>query len=313
MNEDITEGYRLTKIPHKHQLLGKYDTNEVNENEKNVNSNNRLKTYDLNSKLLHKKKSFSLDSSNESCQINELQLNKKRSSITTCISNNDTDNNDTSNSTSNTNSDEKLSSINNNYYDLNTKNANEETLKSVNNNNNHNKAQQTSSSVNNNDANSKFQIQHPIPSYKSDKPVHKILNNSKSNHISVSKSLSSPLSALFSTSNPNKNKSNQSNDLGTSWSPSLYHNSLRKSLNNTSGLEANTNATEINHNNNINNVKNILSGYLNKYNEKTKKWKPYWFTLNQTDQQLFYFSNEKVSLVVFLLTAFLNLILLKIL
>jgi hypothetical protein len=78
-------------------------------------------------------------------------------------------------------------------------------------------------------------------------------------------------------------------------------------------LEANTNATEINHNNNNNNVKNILSGYLNKYNEKTKKWKPYWFTLNQTDQQLFYFSNEKVSLVVFLLTAFLNLILLKIL
>lgn len=298
MNEDITEGYRLTKIPHKHQLLGKYDTNEVNENEKNVNSNSRLKTYDLNSKLLHKKKSFSLDSSNESCQINELQLNKKRSSITTCTSNNDTDNNDTSNSTSNNNSDEKLSSINNNYYDLNTKNANEETLKSVN--NNHNKAQQTTSSVNNNDTNSKFQIQHPIPSYKSDKPVHKILNNSKSNHISVSKSLSSPLSALFSTSNPNKNKSNHSNDLGTSWSPSFYHNSLRKSLNNTSGLEANTNATEINHNNNNNNnVKNILSGYLNKYNEKTKKWKPYWFTLNQTDQQLFYFSNEKVSLVYF--------------
>ena len=27
--------------------------------------------------------------------------------------------------------------------------------------------------------------------------------------------------------------------------------------------------------------------------EKTKKWKPYWFSLNQEDRQLFYFSNEK--------------------
>jgi hypothetical protein len=115
----------------------------------------------------------------------------------------------------------------------------------------------------------------------------------------VSKSLSSPLSALFSTSNANKTKSNQhTNDLGASWSPNLYNNSsLRKSFNNTSGLDANANTIEINNNNNnSNNVKNVLSGYLNKYNEKTKKWKPYWFTLNQTDQQLFYFSNEKVSL-----------------
>ena len=32
-----------------------------------------------------------------------------------------------------------------------------------------------------------------------------------------------------------------------------------------------------------------------KKDEKTKKWKPYWFSLNQNDKQLFYFSNEKVN------------------
>ena len=28
--------------------------------------------------------------------------------------------------------------------------------------------------------------------------------------------------------------------------------------------------------------------------EKTKKWKPYWFVLNHTERQLYYFANEKV-------------------
>ena len=41
-------------------------------------------------------------------------------------------------------------------------------------------------------------------------------------------------------------------------------------------------------------AKVVLKGHLNKKSLKTKRWKNMYFVLNETEQQLFYFENEKV-------------------
>jgi hypothetical protein len=127
-----------------------------------------------------------------------------------------------------------------------------------------------------------------------------ISSGSKSNnHFNVTKSLSSPIASLFFNNN-NQNKSNSTdlNPFSCSSNKSIINEILPNNY-------SNNNSTAIKTNNNDNNLikksdKIILKGYLYKYIEKTKKWKLYWFSLNQSDQQLFYFSNEKVKYYCFL-------------
>ena len=43
----------------------------------------------------------------------------------------------------------------------------------------------------------------------------------------------------------------------------------------------------------------VIKGYLNKKSQRTKKWKYMYFVLNGTEQQLYYFENQKVRIILF--------------
>ena len=42
----------------------------------------------------------------------------------------------------------------------------------------------------------------------------------------------------------------------------------------------------------------VIKGYLNKKSQRTKKWKYMYFVLNGTEQQLYYFENQKVCIII---------------
>ena len=242
MNEEITGGYRLSKLPHKRLDI-------FTQNMPILDNNNQIMIENNNDKLITNKRD----------QIYENEILLKDSPPLPSYFNIGSLNSDNTTNSSSQNLNESTTSTSSSNSSLLNKNSKQNLTK--------NKSQGS------------------------------ILSGTKSNnHFSVTKSLSSPITSLF-FNNINQSKSN-SNDLD--------------SFNSTSNKHINNETFTINHLNNNNNNKNIitnntndnnfnkksdkiiLKGHLYKYIEKTKKWKLYWFSLNQTDQQLFYFSNEKV-------------------
>ncbi len=226
INEDITDGYRLSPIRQLHQYIKPnredYQTQgELLEENSDSQSEKSLKE----KQNCFKKKSFSLSSPSQlSNGLNNALLNKKRNSI-----DRRNDNDTIVLSKNGYKNDELLHTIESDDYHVLSQSLNESVLK-----------------------NSIYSA-HDLK-----------LNNLDSTIV----------------------KLNSSKSLSTPFNFNLDENSV-KLLANQKPL-----APEI-INKKTDKIK--LKGYLHKYNEKTKKWKPYWFSLNQTDQQLFYFSSEKKS------------------
>ena len=134
--------------------------------------------------------------------------------------------------------------------------------------------------------------------------------------MSLSKSFSSPLTAFFSSSSSSSSAikshktSNNKSDLASTWSTSQFKtiesnngattSKKKKKLSTSVSVEApagtsilSTTSSSSSH---LNDKDETLTGYMYKYNEKTKKWKPHLITLNQRTAHLyFYSSSDKIQ------------------
>ena len=306
MNEDIIEGYRLSKLPHIRQVTSSYFSAS-----RLSNGNDEEATPKTHSTACEtKEESEFLNLNLASKKMGSLTLSEQSTSTTASSSS-------TSSCSNNKNkSDPSLNTILNGV--VGDEKNNSRKGEANNKQSSHNNAETSYSHLHRgatalNNSLNKFIYQPLLTS--SHKLKIKIANSSeeetsnanyaanikskiksKPAHMSLSKSFSSPLSAFFSTSKQSQpqatlTSTRNTNNLASTWSTSQFNSNItsKKKLSSSASVEANVH--------NMGRVAKetglFFKGYLYKFNEKSKKWKPYWFTLNQSDKQLFYFSNEK--------------------
>jgi hypothetical protein len=305
MNEDITDGYRLSKLPHKRQVAKnnfqlsttlKAKTNLMTMQHSSVNNED----YDDEERHHHHQLTKNMGSLTFSDQSASSTTTSNRSSNSSC-------NCDQTVITHINESEKPVSPHSSSILKPQQQTPTSITINGKKSALNTSEEEAAASNTKVIETNKHLSLKIFVNFFKTNL---KKVSKSKLSHMSLSKSFSSPLTAFFSSSSSavKSHKPSNKSDLASTWSTCQFDTTesnndattskKKKKLSTSVSVEApagtsilSTISSQLN-----DNKDETLTGYMYKYNEKTKKWKPQLITLNQRMAHLyFYSSSDKIQ------------------